>query len=127
MLPFVNCSNSSNENSIIGTWQLIETYGSDGGSNPEWTTVENGYIYTFYINGNFTSNRFSECLEGNYTISENNLILDYGCTDFNTGIETPAGTFIEDYTFEGEYLILTPTYLTCIEGCSYKFKKTNNQ
>ena len=111
------------DNNIIGTWKLIETYGSDGGNNPQWTLVNNGYMYTFNENGSFTSNRFSECSEGNYSISANNLTLDYSCSNFDTGIETTAGTFLEEYSFEGTNIILTPTYLTCIEGCKFKFQK----
>ena len=129
LLSFTNCSKDDGakdqDNSIIGTWELIEAYGSDGGSNPQWASVDNGYKYTFNENGSFTSNRFLECFEGNYSISEISLTLDYGCSNFDTGIETPAGTFVEKYSFEGTNIILTPTYLGCIEGCKYKFQKLN--
>ena len=126
LIIFINCANddtNKQENSIIGTWKLIETYGSDGGSNPQWSTITNGYSYTFNQSGNFTSNRFSECSEGKYSISGDDLILDYGCNGFTTSIENPEGTFIEKFIFERGNLILTPTYLTCIEGCGYKFQK----
>lgn len=126
LITFVNCANddiNKQEDSIIGAWKLMETYIGDGGSNPKWTTVTDGYIYTFNSDGSFTSNRFSECSKGVYSLLADNLTLDYECDGFTTGIETPEGTFIEKFIFEKESLILTPTYLTCIEGCDYKFKK----
>lgn len=52
-LSLSSCSDdkkSQNEN-ILGTWKLIETYGSDGGSIPKWTAVNNGYKYTFNSDG----------------------------------------------------------------------------
>ncbi|WP_066225057.1 hypothetical protein [Formosa haliotis] len=127
ILSFNSCSQNDEiikkSNSIVGTWKLIETYESNGGNNPQWTTISDGYTYIFTKNGKFTSNRFSECTDGSYSITGINLTLDYSCNNFDTGIETPAGTFIEEYSFEGENIILTPTYLTCIEGCKFKFQK----
>lgn len=122
----LSCSNDDNkpqENPLKGTWKLIETYSSDGGSNPQWTSVENGYTYTFNSNGTYSSTRFSECSTGEYTITDSTLTLDYDCEDFDTGIENPPGTFIENYVFEDQKIILTPTYLNCDEGCGYKFER----
>jgi len=127
LLSFTNCNSDNGakeqDNSIIGIWKLIETYGSDGGSNPLWTPVDNGYTYTFHENGSFTSDRFSECSEGNYSISGNTLTLDYGCDGFTAGIEIPEGIFVEKYIFKNENMILSPSYMNCDEGCEYKFKK----
>lgn len=114
------------ENAIYGTWKLIEIYQSDGDSNPQWTTVDSGYTYTFNKDGTFSSTRFTECTSGTYEVSSNSIILDYSCNGFDTGIESPPGTFIESYIFENNYLILTPSYLNCIEGCDYKFEKIEN-
>lgn len=110
--------------SLEGTWRLIEIYNGDGGSNSSWTPVENGYTYTFMKNGNFTSNRFEACTKGSYSISSNKLILVYGCNGFSTGVETPEGTFIENYDIKDGFLILSPTYLNCDEGCENKFEKS---
>lgn len=110
------------DNNIIGTWKLIEVYENDGGVG-EWTNVENGFTYTFKNEGSFTSTRFPECSFGTYMISESTLSLVFGCEDFSAGIESPEGTFIESYTFEGGKLYLSPKYLSCDEGCSYKFAK----
>ncbi|AUS07068.1 hypothetical protein [Pseudotamlana carrageenivorans] len=125
-LSLTSCSDDeakSQENNFLGTWKLIETYGSDGGSNSQWTSVDNGYTYTFNNNGTFSSTRFTECTTGTYGVSSNSITLVYGCEGFDTGIENPAGTFVENYVFEDENIILTPTYMNCDEGCSYKFEK----
>ncbi|WP_445748358.1 lipocalin family protein [Polaribacter sp.] len=127
ILSFNSCSQSENnekENlSLIGTWKLIESYSSDGGNTPSWKTVENGYIYTFNSDGSFTSNRFSECTKGNYKITDNKLTLTFDCAGFNTGIENSPGVFIEELIYDNTNMILKPTYLTCIEGCGFKFQK----
>lgn len=114
------------ENALYGNWKLIEIYQNDGGNNPQWTTVDSGYTYTFNTDGTFSSTRFTECTSGNYQVSSNSITLDYSCNGFDTGIESPPGTFIENYIFENNYLILTPSYLNCIEGCDYKFEKIEN-
>lgn len=129
VISFTSCSENENQlrndndRKIIGQWQLIEVYESNGGSINQWNSVDNGYLYTFNINGTFTSSRFSECSTGNYSITDNLLTLDYDCLNFDTGIESPAGTFVESYNFENDVLILVPTYMTCDEGCGWKFSK----
>ena len=55
---------------ILGTWKLIETYGSDGGSSPQWTTVSNGYTYTFGNDGTLISDRFT--CNGSYILLSQN-------------------------------------------------------
>lgn len=130
VLTMFGCSNDDNESplqekSIIGTWKLIEIYNDSGDGNGRWNSVEDGYTYNFSANGEFTSTRFSECGNGNYSIVSNELSLDFDCEGFTAGIENPDGIFIELFTFESNYVILTPTYLTCIEGCGWKFKKIN--
>lgn len=126
LLSLASCSDddtkSQNEN-ILGTWKLIETYGSDGGSNPQWRPVDNGYTYTFNNDGTFSSTRFTECTTGTYGVSNSTIILDYGCAGFDTGVENPAGTFVENYSYENGNIILTPSYMNCIEGCAYRFEK----
>ena len=116
------------ETPIIGTWQLIELWFPYNGLTPEWKAVENGYTYTFKSNSVLTSNRFSECSGVSYSVSEDKLTLNYKCNDFYTGIEeTRPSIFIENYTLEGEYLMLIPTYLSCAEGCVYKFKRISKE
>ncbi len=129
------CSDDDNDkktnNSIIGTWKLTETGMFDYQGGNYWHSVENGYTRTFETNETFTSNQFLDCTYGTYILSETEgtLSLIYGCEGFTEGgwyggtfIE---GTFIENYAFSGQYLILTPTYYCGDEGCSYKFKRIN--
>lgn len=127
VLTISGCSNDDenikDENSIVGTWKLIEVYDDPGDGSGSWNSVENGYTYNFSLNGQFTSTRFSECNSGNYSINSNELTLDFDCDGFTTGIEDPEGTFIENYTFELNRIILVPTYLNCTEGCGWKFEK----
>ncbi len=129
ILAILGCSNDDEnikeENSIVGTWKLIEIYNDTGDGSASWDSVENGYTYSFSLNGEFTSTRFSECSTGNYSMNSNKLTLDFNCDGFTTGIENPEGTFIEDYTFESTRIILVPTYLSCDEGCGWKFEKIN--
>lgn len=55
------------------------------------------------------------------------LSLDYDCDNFTTGIESPQGTFIENFKIENGFILLSPTYMNCIERCEYKFQKTELQ
>jgi len=131
VLSFSSCSqNDERENlydSIIGTWKLTEVLSSDGGSNPQWVKIENGYTYTFNKDSSFISNRFDECQSGNFSISSDHLILNYDCENFTTGIESPAGTFKENYININDEIILKPTYLGCFEGCGNKFIKIQSE
>lgn len=130
ILSFSSCSQNGeekiNDNSIVGTWKLIEVYSSDGGSNPQWKPVENGYTYTFNIDGTFTSTRFSECSVGKFELNNSTLTLRFDCNGFTTGLESPVGTFIENFNKNNNEIILKPTYLNCIEGCGNKFQKIKN-
>ncbi|KFF07193.1 DUF5640 domain-containing protein [Flavobacterium reichenbachii] len=115
LFVLTGCSNDDKNldtNNIIGTWKLHKT--------------QNGYTYTFNTDGTFKSSRFTKCLTGKYTVSSDKLTLDYDCEGFTTQIETPSGTFIENFKLEKGYMYLSPTYLTCDEGCSYKFKKISD-
>jgi len=129
ILTILSCSNEDekveNVNSIVGTWKLIEIYNDPGDGSGSWNSVENGYSYKFAVNGEFTSTRFSECSSGNYSINSNELTLNFDCDGFTAGIENPEGTFIENYGFESNTVILVPTYLNCDEGCGWKFEKIN--
>ncbi|MBI6117261.1 hypothetical protein [Salegentibacter maritimus] len=123
----ISCSQNDEddpiEETIYGTWKLIETYNGSGANNSQWKTIDDGYIYTFKKDNTFSSNRFNECSEGTFEINDSNLILKFNCIEFNTGIEPSPGVFIENYAFGENYLFLTPTYLNCDEGCSNKFEK----
>ena len=112
------------DNSIIGTWKLTSSYvNTMSGSSGEWKTIENGYSYTFNIDGSFESDRFDDCLQGNYELSDVKLTLNYSCSNFNSGFnENPIGTFIESYRIINNELVLSPEYILC-ENCAFKFEK----
>ncbi len=114
----------NNKESIIGTWQLVEVFQSEGGPGT-WYNIENGYTYTFFINGTFSSNRFDECANGTYLVESGKLTLNYGCEGFSVDIQSSDGVFVETINFELGYLFINPTYVYCFEGCNYKFKKIN--
>ncbi|RAV28091.1 lipocalin-like domain-containing protein [Sinomicrobium soli] len=124
---FVSCSNDDDaatpRQQITGTWTLAEAKVGTGAPG-KWEPVSEGYSYTFGSDGTFSSDRFSGCTAGTYVLSEDTLVLEYDCEGFTTGMEEPEGTFSESISFEGGKMILTPTYMGCIEGCSYKFEKT---
>lgn len=125
LLFFYSCSDDDKSNindEVIGKWKLIEAFGLDG-IGYGWTTVEDGYFYHFMPDQTFESDRFVECTTGNFYASGNQITLDYSCDGFGTGIESPAGVFVEKISFQGDYMILTPIYLDCDEGCDYKFEK----
>lgn len=127
---FISCDgpqeSKNQDTSIVGTWKLIETFGSDGASNPIWRTLrkeDNAYIYTFKDDGTFTTTWVSDCSYGTYEINSSAIMLDFECKDFKSSLESPDGKIIENYVIEDGKLILTPAYLLCIEGCGFKFEK----
>lgn len=113
---------------ILGSWELKEIYSNDGSANNgEWQPPNTIYKYTFLDDNTFTSTRFLECVYGTYTFTEDTIELNFGCENFTTGIENPPGVFKENYTFENNHLILVPTYLSCDEGCGWKFKRIQSE
>lgn len=110
----------SGEASLLGTWILVETKVSDGGSPAEWMAVDEGYTYTFKKEGSFASSKFNDCVTGTYTITDDQLILNYSCERLSGGIQSPQGGFVENFLLIGEFLILTPQYTVCYEGCGEK-------
>src|SRR5699024_9416498 len=108
LLSLTGCSHDDTniqENNLLGTWKLIETYGSDGGSNPQWTTVSNGYTYTFGDDGTLISDRFT--CNGSYTLlSQNQVKISFDCTDSQFNL-------VYNFTFKNQNLILIPDLLNC--------------
>lgn len=119
LLSLTSCSDDDvkpQENDILGTWKLIETYGSDGGSNPQWTAVNNGYTYTFNNDGTLISDRFT--CNGSYSLlSQNQVTISFDCADSQFNL-------VYNFTFKNQYLILTPNLSNCDEGCGDKYEKT---
>ncbi|HTO34787.1 MAG: hypothetical protein RBR78_01180 [Flavobacteriaceae bacterium] len=103
------------DNSIVGTWKLIEEYGSSGGAG-QWYPVENGYTYSFEENNILVSNRFS--CNGTYNETTDSLTINFDCSDSQFYL-----TY--DVSFENNYLVLTPNPLYCDEGCAEKYQRIN--
>jgi hypothetical protein len=112
----------NSENAILGNWKLDKAYISAGG--PQYlVTIQNGEEFKFSDDGTFTSTEYPACSIGNFSTESKELILKYGCDTFTTGIENADGNITYQVTFESEHMILTPTSVICIEGCSYIYKK----
>lgn len=106
--------------SIEGKWKLTEAYISDGGPQ-YWTDVEDGEEIEFQGNGNFSSDRYSECTTGAFLVDDGNLTLEYDCEGFETGTENDEGLITYKIDYGKNEILLTPTSIACYEGCSYKY------
>lgn len=132
LLLFITCDKTSdkpisaNATLIEGIWIQNEAFISEGGPQ-YWFDVDNGEEIEFNDDGTFTSNRFTECITGNFSLEENNLFLKYDCDGFETQSENEDGFITYDLELFSNYFILTPTSGSiCIEGCSYKYQSKNN-
>ncbi len=113
---------TANKSLIVGKWKQTKAYISSGGPQ-YWVDTENGEEIEFFENGTFSSDRFTECIAGNFSIEENKLLLEYNCIGFNTESENEDGFITYKLEFFLDYFILTPTSgPVCIEGCSYKYQ-----
>lgn len=110
------------ENSIYGTWKLTEEY-IVSGVNGKWTEIQNGYTFSIEPNNTFSSTEFQECTQGVVDISKTQIVFKYACDGFTAGIETPAGEFSYKYSFVENKLSISPDFLSCDEGCGYRFSK----
>ena len=129
LLLFIACDNAmndpitANESLMVGKWKQTKAYISSGGPQ-YWVDTENGEEIDFFENGTFSSDRFTECVTGNFSIVENKLLLQYNCVGFNPEAENNEGFITYKLEFFSNYFILTPTSgPICIEGCSYKYQK----
>jgi hypothetical protein len=124
----VSCNRSekdTSENKIVGTWKLVEN--KDGGSpNPDWQPVAYSYTRTFNIDGTFSSTANVNCTKGTYTLTDNKLTLNFDCGTFPPIGDN--GTIVNNFMWDGNDFILTPTLLGqgCFEGCAFKFRKNDN-
>lgn len=119
-ISFFSCSDDENkpqENSIIGSWKLVEIYGSDG-TDAHWTPIENGYTYSFTGSNTLISNRF-QC-NGTYSNQTDSITINFDCPEnqFN-------GTY--GISFENDNLILSSDPLDCDEGCAEKYKRVASE
>ncbi len=130
VFSLISCSIDNEEgevdNSLIGTWQLVQAFEYSEAGLGNWNEVEDGYIYTFSQNGDFYSTRFEECTSGTFSTDSTLLIMEFSCNGLATGIEDPDGLFVEDYIFVDRELFMNPADKTSIEGFVTKFKKISN-
>lgn len=126
LMSLIGCEKSEKltpQEEIIGTWKLSEIYIDIGDGSGEFNKVENGYEYKFNTDNTFTSTRFADCQKGNYALNIDELTLDFDCESIKIGNRILEGSLIEKIDFDSDALILTPTYIICIEGCGWKFEK----
>jgi hypothetical protein len=114
LLTLSSCSEDDKEqvqeNSIIGSWQLIERF--DGGSPNPIQEVQNGKIISFNSEMIYTDNSI-DC-DGIYSLENSIINIDIPCLDI---------TFSYNFSFENEFLLLTDNPSNCDEGCYDKYKK----
>jgi hypothetical protein len=115
-----NHNNVPQEDTLIGTWELIESYGSDGSNDSQWSVVQEQfrYTYTFRVDNSMRWDDNYDC-DGVY---ENNtpdfLEINFDCTDSQF-----TGTY--HMAFENHNLILIPEP-NCPEACALKFRKISS-
>lgn len=129
LLFFIACDKDdipipADESLIVGKWKNTEAYISAGGPQ-YWIDVEDGVEIVFFEDSTFYSNRFTECTGGNFSIVENELLLEYSCDGFDSGFENEDGFIIYKLEFYSSYFNLTlkSGSFFCTEGCSSKFQK----
>lgn len=127
LIVFLGCDNTDGnlpnvDNGILGKWKMTKAYISSGGPQ-YWIIIEDGEEIEFYSDGKFTSNRSLECTTGSFVLNGENLSMKYGCEDYEEGIENKDGLITYHIAFEEGDMLLTPTSVICIEGCSYKYVK----
>ncbi len=117
---------NDDDDSIFGKWKLVESYISVGGPQ-YWADVEDGIEFNFFVDGSFTSGSFFDCTNGNFEIESNELYLMYDCQKIKDKFQNSEGVISYDFSFENDFLLLTPTTLMCVEGCLYKYKRIPDQ
>ncbi|SKB35215.1 hypothetical protein SAMN05660776_0640 [Salegentibacter holothuriorum] len=132
IITLASCSKSEQDNptdnSINGTWQLIErTANNTDGSPNAWEQVENGYKITFNEDFTYESEinptNCNEVVESIYLLeNESELnIIEITITCINPEISFQS---TDSYTFDKNgHLILKPIEPVCPEGCAFKFRK----
>lgn len=129
LLFFVSCFDTEEDEvyipedikDIVGSWQLQATKISPGGPVSEWTTVNNGPIYTFKSDYTFTLDKALNCndntLVGTFELKAGKLFLETFC---NGSAYTPV------YFIEFDFGKAIMQYDGCIEECSYRYVYIGN-
>lgn len=115
------------ENSILGTWQLIETKFNDANGAGRWEPFEIGRIIIFNQDLSYESEIYPTDCGGinssTYRIqneSEINVVeITITCVNPNMVFEST-----DSFSFdENSNLILIPIEPECPEGCAFKYEK----
>lgn len=104
----LSCSNNDDKfqnnvpQELIGKWKIVEMYSTDGGSPPSWSTYDSGEVYDIWFKNDWTYSSTSsanpDCINGEYSISENYLTL------FNSACAPEEPLIVENLT-ENELVI----------------------
>ncbi|MEM8887889.1 MAG: lipocalin family protein [Bacteroidota bacterium] len=108
------------EDSLIGTWQLSEAFYSIGGAG-SWNKVEEGFSYTFEENGVFRTTKFEDCSSGKYIVEGDKIRMKYDCGNPLPDFANAEGELVEQFKFIGKHLHINPAYVFCTEPCDSKF------
>jgi hypothetical protein len=115
---FTGCSEEKSkqqENSIYGTWKLIERF--DGGSPIPIQTVENGEILILGNNGSYSNSSYSD----NGTFILNNSIIEISIPNVTQDLIKFT------YGLENNELTLSSYPSNCDEGCYDKYIKLTSE
>ena len=108
------------EDSLIGTWQLSESFFSIGGPG-SWKKIEDGITYTFESNGLFRTTKFEDCSSGQYVVEGDKIRMKYDCGNPLPDFANADGELVEQFKFVGKHLHVNPTYVFCVEPCDNRF------
>lgn len=100
---------SAEEDTIVGTWQLVERYADPGDGNGTWQPVENGKVVQINADGTWTCN-YSICNTDNTSTSSGT----YTTSEFESTDCTVS------YRLEDDNLDLL---YSCIEACTGRFER----
>ncbi|NCT17677.1 MAG: hypothetical protein COW66_07725 [Flavobacteriaceae bacterium CG18_big_fil_WC_8_21_14_2_50_34_36] len=106
--------NENSENTLIGKWQLIEWYSSEGAEGT-WEIIDNGYFYQFNEDNTLESNLFN--CNGSYSVEDNleyNLLISFNC-------ENNQFQGYHKIEYDGDYLLLWAE--GCVVACIGKYKR----
>ncbi len=107
---------------VYGTWQLESVYISAGGEG-QWQQLEESHTIVLRKDQSFRSDRHEGCNRGTFKLTGSQIIFNYSCEDFTLGLEDEQGVLPYQFKIEKGDLILSPTYVWCVEGCEYRYSK----
>ena len=101
--------------SLFGKWKLIEIKYNDGGSSPNWSTVQNGFIITLNTSSTYITTEYSECNTGSFNFQNSIITYTNSCGNLTIPNKYKVISVTKD-----ELII---SNVNCIEECTQKLKK----